>query len=173
MKLKKQFMEFEGTPEEYKRAGVDGLFERRPAQDGIANGGDNGDVTKTTRAFSAHVTDFLDNAVPSGDARAVVEEVLGTALAWGDVNVKPAGGRSEGKYLKLRRRGSPLGAFMYMFPTYGQLRLTADAANGRKFAHARDVQSSTVHQVVVDLDDRAALDEVMALVRTAYDQAVS
>jgi hypothetical protein len=42
-----------------------------------------------------------------------------------------------------------------------------------KYAQARNVQSSNPHQVVVPLDDRAALDEVMALVRTAYDQAAS
>jgi hypothetical protein len=170
VKLKEQITEFEGTPEEFERADLSDLFESRRTQDGIANGGD---VTNTTGAFPAHVTDFLDNGVPSGDARAVVEEVLGTAFAWGGINVKPAGGQSAGNYLRLYRRGSPFGAFMYMFPTYGQLRLTGDAAEGMKHAQARNVQSSNPHQVVVPLDDRAALDEVMALVRTAYDQAVS
>jgi hypothetical protein len=104
------------SSEEYERAHLYGLFEPRRAEDGIANGGD---VTSTTRSFPPHAIDFVDNAVPSGDARAVVEEVIGTALAWGDVNVRAGGGQSAGKYLRLHRRGSPFGAFVYMHPTYG------------------------------------------------------
>ena len=95
----------------------------------------------------------------------MVEEVLKTALAWGDVNVKPAGGNSEGNSLRLYRRGSPFGAFAYVMPAYAQLRLTADAAEGMKYATVRNVQPSTPHQVNVPLNDRSALDEVRALVR--------
>jgi hypothetical protein len=96
-------------------------------------------LTDARRAFPAHVIDFLDNSVPRGDARAVVEEVLKTALAWGDVNVKPAGGNSEGNYLRLYRRGSPFGAFAYVMPAYAQPRLTADAAEAMKYATVRNV----------------------------------
>ena len=103
----------------------------------------------------------------------MVEEVLNTALAWGDVNVKPAGGNSEGNYLRLYRRGSPFGAFAYVMPAYAQLRLTADDVQGMKYATVRNVQPSTPHQVNVPLNDRSALDDVRALVRMAYDRAVA
>ena len=43
MKLKKETTEFEGTPEEYESAHLNGLFEPLQAQKGITNGSDGGD----------------------------------------------------------------------------------------------------------------------------------
>lgn len=65
---------------------------------------------------------------------------------------------------------TPLG-FLRMSSRYAHLRHRADAAEGMTYARARDVQSSNPHQVVVPLDDRAALEEALSLLRKAYDDA--
>ena len=174
MKLIKHITEFEGSPEEYERARLSELFgSRGGAQDASSNGSEGVDVVSgTTRTLPAHVIDFLENRVRGGDARAVVEEFIDTTLGWEGVTVQPAGGQSEGKYVSIYRRGSNVGAIAYVHRRYAHLRLPADAAEGTTYARARDVQSSNPHQVVVPLDDRAALEEALALLRKAYDEAI-
>src|SRR4051812_1471087 len=99
--MKVRLIEFEGTVEEYEQtnlrvlvgsSGVD-KADSRSGSEPMGNG-----VVHTL--LPSHVGEFLETNVPRGDAREIVERLVTTVLGWGDVSIKPAGGKSEGKYLR-------------------------------------------------------------------------
>lgn len=78
-------------------------------------------------------------------------------------------------YLRLRRQGSQMGGFAYVYAEHGvvnlRLNCTRDEldAMGAPLARTRDT-GHHAYRVSVDLTDEASLEQALRLARTAYDQ---
>jgi len=171
MKLKVREIEIEGTPDEIAQAGYAELLAGRAAQ----NGGSATEAAAPTSdsgasEFSPEITQFLDMRVPRS-IRPTAEAIIREILSWDSIRTAIGPGIPGGRYIRFHRRGSNVGTFLYLNPNKANFRLQGSAAEGRRYAIAREVQDTNPHQVMIHLDEPDALSEVLELARQAYEEA--
>lgn len=173
--MKVTYWQVEGSAEELESAPViRGLLESlRDNGKPVPPTSDAEAESATPLPAEAHV--FLEEWFPSGEAREAAEAFIRGCLEFGDVRAER--GRSSrtssgyGRYLRLHRRGAPVGAYAYVRGNSARvtLRLQRDAAENRQFAHARDAKG--VYRVIAPISKREHVDEALDLARLAYDRA--
>ena len=180
--MKVRIIELEGTPEEL----AESPYLRDLASKPVGAPGDDlpgGSAERGPLANYPEVLDALDQRAPRGEPRRLLEVFLSEVLSWGDV--EPRRGKStktddaKTRYIRLHRRGSAQGAFVYLYPARVsmRLRLQHEDITGTKFAGKRKVdrtgEAPNPYQVRLDLRSQAAVEEAIALARKAYDQALA
>ncbi len=174
----------EGTPEELKAAGMldEVLASRhhavlRPP----ASPHDTRDVESQSAAddLPQHIRDMLRKHAARGLVTEAFEAFLREVLGWGDVEARRgrSGQWDDGAtdYARVHRRGSPFGAFVYVYPRHRLLvfRLPAAAADGLRYAHVRDVKAGDAYKVRMLLPAPDALAEAINLARQAHEAALA
>jgi hypothetical protein len=169
VKLKIRDVEFEGTPEELAQAGLETLIGNSSATGPTASAPASGNGHAVS-GFSPEIGTFLAMRVPP-ETRSAVEAIITEVTGWEGVRVAVGSGIPGGRYLRFHRRNASVGAFLYLNPKKAVVRVPGDAADGMTYAYARDVVETNPHQVTVPLEEPGAIDEALALIRRAYEEA--
>jgi hypothetical protein len=165
VRLTARTIEFDGSPEELEHAQLRSIFERETRE----RTNEVGDHTLDGR-LPDDVREWLVSSVPRGETRKTIEAFLTEALSWEDVEARRGSGVGE-RYMRLYRRGTGVGALVYVHARRMDFRLRAAAASGREYARARDVVDRNPHQVTVSRIDASSLEELLSLARAAYEEA--
>jgi hypothetical protein len=130
--------------------------------------------------FPHEVISVLSSRGPAARVRALVDEFLDEVMAWPDVDVRVGMSRRNqdglANMLRLHRRRSPLGAFVYLRLPSARLmfRLPVDYdLSGYNHAVPRDVQADEPYGVTLRLSLTEALPEALKLARIAYEACIS
>ncbi|WP_221329109.1 hypothetical protein [Actinoplanes sp. L3-i22] len=126
------------------------------------------------------VTAVLELRPPADDVRRRLSEFLATALRWPDVEARVGASRrspdGRANAIRLHRRGSSVGAFVYIrLPTVNmQLRLPSDMpAHLVRHAARRRVNTDAPYGLTLRLTSPEVLAEALSLARLAYEVAGS
>jgi hypothetical protein len=138
--------------------------------DGDAEGGSGSD------GLSKDVTDFVASRVGKGGPRwdRAIQVIRGFQALGPDVETRPSSAEKSpdgrGRYVWARRVGGHP-AFAYVIPKNGfvLLRLPSNAADGAKFAVARDVADKEPFKVKCPITTPAAAEEAIKLGAKAYE----
>jgi hypothetical protein len=130
--------------------------------------------------FPHEVISVLSSRGPAVRMRVLIEEFLGEVLAWPDVDIRVGLSRRNkdglANMLRLHRRRSPLGAFVYLRLPGARLMFRLPVGYdllGFKHAVSRDVQADERYGVTLRLSSREALPEALKLARLAYEACIS
>ena len=122
---------------------------------------------------------MLDARGPGGIQRRALDAFLTQVLAWEGVEPRVGVSRldkqAQAKGLRLHRRGSGVGAFVYVNVSNGnlQFRLSRNYdLSAMNYAHARDVQPSAPYGVTMRIT-LPGLSEAVALASASYEASVS
>lgn len=180
--MKVRIIELEGTPEELAESPYLRDLASKPIT-GPEDGPPGMPAEQGPLSDYPEVVDALDQRAPRGEPRRLLERFLAEVLSWGDV--EPRRGKStktedaKTRYIRLHRRGSAQGAFVYLYPARVsmRLRLQHEEISGAKFAGKRKVdrtgETPNPYQVRLDLRSDDAVEEAIALARKAYEQALA
>jgi hypothetical protein len=174
--MKVRMFEVEGSPEE-----LSALPELRQALLAVGPSEPNPRGLRDTPpeespngfGMSDELRDFIAQRAGNPRRAATVQRWVDEVLSWG---TEPVLGHSRnssdglGNYLMLYAGGPRrFGAFAYVRPGNGnvKLRLDAAAAKGFQHAHVRNVQSDNSYQVIVTLNTDDAYQEALKLAEKA------
>lgn len=125
------------------------------------------------------VIEVLENRGPAAPAREAVHAFLTAVFEWGDVDIRIGRSRRSedglAPMLRLHRRGSPYGAFVYLGVRGANLKFRLAASTdleGFQYARSRDVQEDDPYGIALRLISPEALSEAIRLARVAYDASV-
>jgi hypothetical protein len=126
---------------------------------------------------SRDISAFLDLRGPGGVVRRTLDAFLHEVLGWGGVEwrvgVSRANRQDPAKVIRLHRRGSGVGAFVYVhLPSAGlKFRLPRDhPLADLPHARAREVQPNVPYGIALALT-AGNLSEAIELAKRAYDEA--
>lgn len=181
--MKLTVFQFEGTPEELDASqAVRKLVEQR--RDTVAPpAGQLGGVTPVSvPGLAEEGQETVRGLLRRSPAPELFIRFMATATAWDNVGVHGIRrkGASQGdpldysRYLRLRKQGSQLGGFAYVYAEYStiNLRLSLDAAALRELGVTAARVLTTGHRayrVSVDLTGETSLDDALRLAELAYD----
>ena len=176
--MRVRVIEVEGTPEEIANSTV-----VRQLLESVEPDEQAGTAARPTRNRSAlgglpgPILDALESRGAAGDSREAAESFLKGVLEWGDVEARI--GRSHktddglATMIRLHRRGSPFGAFVYLGVRNARLRFRlprSEDLGGYVFAKSRNVQSDDPYGIALHLTTKQAVSEALRLARISYDR---
>jgi hypothetical protein len=174
-------IEVEGSPEELVQIPqlMEALSQPGPAaysraptsSAGLAGSSDADSLPEDIRRM-------LDERGPRGPIRTAMEGFLTAVVDWGDVDfrigVSKTGRDGLANVIRLHRRGSRVGAFVYL-GVGGNLKFRlprSEDLTERAFARARDVQPGAPYGVAMKLVSKDVVPEAVQLARKAYEGTI-
>lgn len=197
MKIRAIAFEFEGTPVELADTNIDTLLERLSEWAVHVRSSDidpDADDAAAEAEAAAEGPDAIPGVPLDGQAAVraqldqnaagdLFEEFLAETSSWPSASVigikprrSPAGAPLDyTRYLRVRKVGSPKGAFAYATPSSGlvepRLNFGTDAELHAIAPQAwRHDKSHEAYRVNIEIVDRATLEQAIALARLAYDR---
>jgi hypothetical protein len=179
--LRIRVIDIEGTPQELTQVPQ---LRQLLGQGGRLGGEDRRECassyeTSTDLMLPVQVREILDLRSPAGPIRKAIDAFLVEVLGWGDVEVRIGLSKMSkdglANMIRLHRRGSGLGAFVYLGVAGAnlQFRLSKDEdLAGYVYARARNVQPDAPYGITLRLT-RQSLDEAMRLARKAYQEVLA
>jgi hypothetical protein len=168
-------VEIEATPEEVARTPELSDLLRSIRH---AGAGPDGAVTAQPDPAPRDISAFLDQRGPGGAVRRALDAFLQEVLGWGGVEwrvgVSRVNRQDPAKVLRLHRRGSGVGAFVYIdLPNVSlKFRLPRDhPLPAPSHARAREVQPDAPYGIALRLAP-ANVSEATELARQAYEGAL-
>jgi hypothetical protein len=180
--MRVRVVEVEGTPQEL--AQIPQLMELLSQRAPFGQQAEPGEGAQGVRRpmppsiLPPPVQEVLDARSPRGPLRETIETFLREVLQWPDVETRIGTSRMSkdglANMIRLHRRGSGLGAFVYLGVTGAnlQFRLRRDKSlEGYTHARARNVQQDAPYGIAMRLS-KQSLPEAIRLSREAYDRTL-
>jgi hypothetical protein len=172
-----RIIELDATPEEVARSPeMQHLLRQRPfAPPASADGTEGGDAGPAT-ALPAPVAELLVARGPGGVVLEKLNEFLGRIITWEGVDARVGVSRLNrlpANVIRLHRRGSGVGAFVYIeLPAVSlKFRLPRNhSLEGFSHARAREVKPGVPYGIAMRLT-ATSLSEALKLARHAYEHA--
>jgi hypothetical protein len=180
--MRVRVVEVEGTPQELAQVPqlMELLGQRVPfsPQAEVGEGLHAAHGSTPTSALPAPVREILDARSPRAPIREAIEAFLREVLQWPDVEARIGTSRMSkdglANMVRLHRRGSGLGAFVYLGVSGANLQFRLpreESLEGYAHARARNVQKDAPYGIAMRLS-KQSLAEAVRLSKESYDRTL-